>query len=341
MALHINIEDLLSGKAVESNRLDYKEGWNPDAIYRTICAFANDFEDTGGGYIVVGVKEENGHAMRPVIGIDSQKIELIEKEMVGLNNLIQPYYQPRLFIEEADGKTILIIKVTAGERRPYKVPDCVTAKQKTYNYYIRYNSSCIVPKNEYEEELRSLANRVPFDDQGNANIKIEDISTSILRDHLVAVKSALASEDMSGKRRLGEFLKELKLTEGRSTGIPTIQEELANNGSPSATIETDDARTYFIIDIPCHPDFREEKLVLNNENVVKDVVKDVVKQLSERQQYIIDLIRQDEAISAAEMSQRLNVTSRTVQRDISELKNMGVLVREGGKLNGKWIIKIE
>ena len=62
MAFHINIEDLLNGKAVENNRLDYKEGWNPDAIYRTICAFANDFEDTGGGYIVVGVKEENGRA---------------------------------------------------------------------------------------------------------------------------------------------------------------------------------------------------------------------------------------------------------------------------------------
>lgn len=62
MALHINIEDLLNGKAVESNRLDYKEGWNPDTIYRTICAFANDFEDTGGGYVVIGVKEENGRA---------------------------------------------------------------------------------------------------------------------------------------------------------------------------------------------------------------------------------------------------------------------------------------
>lgn len=36
MALHINIEDLLNGKAVENNRLDYKEGWNPDSIYRTI-----------------------------------------------------------------------------------------------------------------------------------------------------------------------------------------------------------------------------------------------------------------------------------------------------------------
>ena len=43
MALPINIESLLSGSAVESNQLEYKEGWNPDTIYRSICAFANDF----------------------------------------------------------------------------------------------------------------------------------------------------------------------------------------------------------------------------------------------------------------------------------------------------------
>ena len=57
-------------------------------------------------------------------------------------------------------------------------------------------------------------------------------------------------------RRLGEFLKELDLTEGRATGIPTIQDELKDNGSPQATIETDEERTYFLIDIPCHPDFK-------------------------------------------------------------------------------------
>ena len=28
---------LLSGSAVESNQLEYKEGWNPDTIYRSIC----------------------------------------------------------------------------------------------------------------------------------------------------------------------------------------------------------------------------------------------------------------------------------------------------------------
>ena len=43
MALPINIEDLLGGLVVEGNRVEYKKGWNPDPIYRTICAFANDF----------------------------------------------------------------------------------------------------------------------------------------------------------------------------------------------------------------------------------------------------------------------------------------------------------
>jgi ATP-dependent DNA helicase RecG len=54
---------------------------------------------------------------------------------------------------------------------------------------------------------------------------------------------------------LGEFLKELDLTEGRATGIPTIQKALAENGSKPASIETDDDRSFFLIDIPCHPNF--------------------------------------------------------------------------------------
>ena len=54
MRLPINIEELLGGRAVEGDRIEYKTGWNPDAIYRSVCAFANDFDETGGGYIVVG-----------------------------------------------------------------------------------------------------------------------------------------------------------------------------------------------------------------------------------------------------------------------------------------------
>ena len=45
----------------------------------------------------------------------------------------------------------------------------------------------------------------------------------------------------------------IEWTDKRATGIPTIRAALEANGSPRATIENDDDRTYFLIDIPCHP----------------------------------------------------------------------------------------
>jgi len=87
-------------------------------------------------------------------------------------------------------------------------------------------------------------------------------------------------------RRLGEFLKELELTEGRATGIPTIQRKLKDNGSASATIETDEDRAYFLIDIPCLPDFVEEDL----SNVVSYV--DILdnKQLKQKLSYVMSYV---------------------------------------------------
>jgi ATP-dependent DNA helicase RecG len=40
--------------------------------------------------------------------------------------------------------------------------------------------------------------------------------------------------------RIGEFLKELDLIEGRSTRIPRILRVMATNGSTTPTFETDD-----------------------------------------------------------------------------------------------------
>jgi len=53
-------------------------------------------------------------------------------------------------------------------------------------------------------------------------------------------------------RRIGEFLKELDLTEGRSTGIPKMLRVMEENGSPPPEFETDDYRTSFLIRLPAH-----------------------------------------------------------------------------------------
>ena len=430
--LPINITELLEQNRIESNRIEYKQGWNPASIYHTICAFANDFENLGGGYIVVGVQTDNdtGKVIRPVGGIAEEELDKIQQAMVGFNNKFTPYYQPQISVEEIDEKKVLVIRVSRGHNRPYTIPIDVTAKQSNPAFYVRSGTSSIVAKGEVLDELRDMASRIPFVERGNPQIKLSDISRIHLKDYLLKVNSRLREVDLSSdanlmdvleqmdlldgptenrmiknvaammfcrhleqffpvtlarmaifhegreknpnnfkafpiikgtvpemidkvletlkanviqeriikpkddarsirffnypyqaleeavvnafyhrdyqvyepveitiephrisilsfsgpdrsismqsikearslrsrryrNRRLGDFLNGLNLSEGWATGIPTIQNELKKNGSPCATIETDEDRTFFLIDIPCHLEFLKEEEVVS------------------------------------------------------------------------------
>lgn len=179
---------------VEGHRIEFKQGWDPAPVYRTICAFANDFTNEGGGYIVIGVKEVNGLPVRPVQGIGIGDVESMEKKMVEYNNLISPVYFPKTSMEEIDGKLVYVIWCPAGLYRPYEVPDNVAAKEKKYNYRVRYNSSLIVPKGEMRLDLLDLASNVPFDDRPNLDATIDDVSKILVRDFLINTGSRLARQ---------------------------------------------------------------------------------------------------------------------------------------------------
>ena len=58
-------------------------------------------------------------------------------------------------------------------------------------------------------------------------------------------------------RRIGEFLKELHLTEGRNTGFRKILTALEQNGSPKPIFEIDENRLSFTSTILIHPYFLE------------------------------------------------------------------------------------
>jgi ATP-dependent DNA helicase RecG len=47
-------------------------------------------------------------------------------------------------------------------------------------------------------------------------------------------------------RRIGDFLKELKLTEGRGTGFPIMYRKMNENGSPEPVFQTDEPSSYFL-----------------------------------------------------------------------------------------------
>ena len=72
-------------------------------------------------------------------------------------------------------------------------------------------------------------------------------------DRSVGIEDLRAGRAVSRRcrnRRIGEFLKELNLTEGRSTGIPRILKAMSENGSPAPVFETDEERSYFLIRFP-------------------------------------------------------------------------------------------
>ncbi len=402
-------------------------------------------ENIGGGYILVGVEEENGVAKRPVKGLDVTHIDNIMKEMVGYDAKISPAYMTKVSPETVDGKTILVIWAPAGSNRPYSVMESVVAKKSVPKFYVRSKSSTIEAKGEILDQVRELANRVPFDERGNPSATIEDISALLIYEHLKSVKSKLADNFMSRSlvdildemdlltgptenrqiknvavmmfcehperffpvtqvdivifpegsienpdvmievpkivgpvpkmiretlsylrtnvikkriskpddteksdktynypyqafeeavvnalyhrdyqerepveitvepthidilsyagpdrsisaesikearklkarryrnRRLGDFLKELDLTEGRATGIPTIQKALKDNGSSPAVIDTDDDRTYFLMTIPCRDGFSSEivSVVSGVENYIGDRLGQILGQ---------------------------------------------------------------
>ena len=64
--------------------------------------------------------------------------------------------------------------------------------------------------------------------------------------------------DVSLNGRLGDFLKELKLAEGRNTGIPKVIRSLEDNGSGMPTYLTDPERRFLRVTIPVHDLFLKD-----------------------------------------------------------------------------------
>lgn len=122
--LPINLNDLLRQRTVEGERIEYKAGWNPDPIIRSVCAFANDFENLGGGYVVIGQDcDANSQPVFPPVGLADNQLDKIQQELLAACQLIQPLYFPVLSIEEVEGRKLIVLWAPGGQNRPYKAPE--------------------------------------------------------------------------------------------------------------------------------------------------------------------------------------------------------------------------
>ena len=193
MSLPINIKDLVHGQSVEWERLEFKRGWNPEDVIHTMSAFANDLNNWGGGYIVIGIEANSGMPVFPPVGLQQNQLDKIQNEILELGNRIQPAYLPIMQPYVLEGRHILVLWCPAGDFRPYSAPSTLGEKAQR-QYYIRSGSSTVIAKNETLKRLFELAARVPFDDRINQQATIDDFDLTLIQAYLHEVKSDLYEE---------------------------------------------------------------------------------------------------------------------------------------------------
>ena len=499
MSVPTNIRTLLSGNVVEWARIEFKETWDADASLKTICAFANDIDNWGGGYIVIGVREKDGRPEYPLLGVPAEKIDGYLKDMLNKCKLIQPEYLPIVEVADYEGKKFIVIWAPGGNSRPYSSPKSMRKDNRERIYFIRKMASTIAPSEAEKRDLYNLANNIPFDDRVNHEAELADLNITLIQSYLKEIGSSLYQESESmdfvdlcksmniistlpeytkpknvglmffsleperffpyaqidvvefpddtgdrirektfrgplhqqlreallyiknsiiqeqiikvdgvaearrffnipfaaveealsnavyhkgydvrepievrvepdrmiivshpgadrsisqeglreyrvfsrryRNRRIGEFLKEMHLTEGRNTEFRKIRNALRNNGSPEPLFETDEERTYFATTLFFHPDFVKTGIDDSQNDNENDIENDnVIKVLNKNERVIFEVIRRNPDLSADQIAGLAEVSKSTVSRTIKKLKDKGLIRRCGSDRKGTWEI---
>lgn len=246
MAIPIDIAELVNGTTVESTRIEFKTDFNPEPIVHTMCAFANDIDNIGGGYIIIGVEEKDSVPRLPPKGIPKSRIDPILKKLEGFCHCIEPLYQPIVEPRLLDGKYVIVIWCPGGFGRPYKAAKNVYKSTSDKRYYIRKMASTVIASPQEERELFYVSSDIPFDDRPNLTASPEDLSKERMRDYLRSVGSALYSD--SEGLTLEELANDLQLLSG-----PPEDRHPRNVG---LLMFSDDVQRYFryarieVVDLP-------------------------------------------------------------------------------------------
>lgn len=265
MAIPISINELLNGNVVESNRIEFKADLNPTPVLHSICAFANDIDNIGGGYIVIGVEEENGPPERRkprnvgilMFGTDPQRffryarIEVVDIPDETGNGMTEKTFAGTLQVQLADA--LNFIRNYVCQQKIIKHNDRAEA-DRVWNY----------PYRAVEEILSNAVYHRSYQIQEPITVRITKDAMEITS--FPGFDRSITDEDIaSGKirgriyrnRRIGDFLKELGMIEGRNTGFPNAYAALKQNGSDSLRFQMDPERSWLSVTIPIHSAFTE------------------------------------------------------------------------------------
>ncbi|MEW5804162.1 MAG: ATP-binding protein [bacterium] len=207
--------DLKELSARESERVEWKENIaDIDDILKSITAFANDYANLGGGYLVCGAREgKDEHGFQKVFytGLEAQRLREIKSRVFSeCRDKVNPEVVPsaeEISVPTDDSKRILIFIIPAtGYAHSYRARG-----KDASTYYIRMGDNTIEARNGLLRELLIQKKQLePWDKRVNNEATIQDIDLVILRDYLQEMglwSPKKAIEDyLSAKDKISDFV---------------------------------------------------------------------------------------------------------------------------------------
>jgi ATP-dependent DNA helicase RecG len=240
----------------------------------------------------------------------------------------------------------------------YKLPDRAEA-QRVWNYPFRALEESVVNALYHRNwevrepvEIRILPDCIEIVNQGgpDRSVKMEELQKGIIHNRRYR------------NRRIGDFLKELDMTEGRGTGIPIIRREMAKNGSPEPRFETDENHSYFITTLPVHPAFLEQgdalngvikgkeqsiqitdnkyyTLLVGNDGAINGVINGALNEtIINELVNVLRIIHNQKGINRIELIERIGKAKTTLERYLKVLKENNLIEYRGAKKTGGYFL---
>lgn len=196
---------------------------------------------------------------------------------------------------------------------------------------VRYEISGAGPRKEIweipmaalkEAVVNALAHRDYYERGATVTIEMFDDRVEITNpgELLPVVARNFGRKSLSRNPLLFSLLNRMRLVEHIGSGIPRMRKEMEDAGLPEPVFETEGMFT----------------VTLCRKRKAKD--KRHSPKSGRPHSDLIGIITDNAKANAAQMAQQLGIGRSTVMRQIKELKEMGILRREGRRSDGRWII---
>jgi ATP-dependent DNA helicase RecG len=277
-------------------------------------------------------------SMEPDKYLPYAQIDVVEfPEGVGGDRIIEKVFKGPLHQQLREA--LQYIKNSVIKEQVVKYPDRAEADR-----------FCNYPYAAIEEALANAVYHKAYDVREPIEVRIEQDKIEILSfpgpDRSITMeglKTYHVTNRRYRNRRIGEFLKELHLTEGRNTGFRKILNALERNGSPKPEFETDDEHSYFISRIFIREGFAQQEENKNfaqkNERSLSEVLSEVFDAKdTEKLLPILRYLETHAGITPNEAEQVTGKSAATARRYLKMLAERGLLLTEGKTNKTRYIL---